>query len=187
MKSTEIADKYAQALYEIGKETEKLDKFTEEIDEVGRVAEENQQFLEFVTHPLVPDEDKIDILVNIFGDELSAEMMNFLRVLVNKGREDYIQLIKQRFHKFRRDQENILEVEVTVPTGFSHDNLKTAIENRLSQVTEERVQVIDIVEEEGLIGGAKLTIGDRVIDGTIKSQLEDLRDFVLQGGKDGRN
>ncbi|MFP3953578.1 MAG: ATP synthase F1 subunit delta [Candidatus Acetothermia bacterium] len=187
MKSTEVADKYAEALYEIGKEEGRLDEFVEELDALTEIVTANETFLHFLTHPLVPDGDKVRLIDRVFGSDLSGDIRNFLRVLVSRDREGYIDLIQERFHKLRREKEDILEVEVKVPAGFSREGLSEKIEERLEERTGRTVQVTSLTEEEGLIGGAKLSIGDKVIDGSVKGQLEDLREFVLEGGNDGRN
>ncbi len=187
MKSTEVADKYAEALYEIGKGEGRLDDFVGELDLVSETVTANESFFQFLTHPLVPDDDKVQVIEGVFGEKISQDIQNFLHVLVSKNREDYIELIRERFHKLRRDKEDILEVEVTIPTGFSREDLAEDIEKRLAEVTDRAVQVTRVSEEKGLIGGAKLSIGDAVIDGSVRGQLEDLREFVLEGGKDGRN
>jgi len=187
MKSTEVADKYAEALYELGKEGEKLDEIIEDIDSIARTVSEASDFTPFLTHPLVPNTDKIAILERVFGGKVSQQSINFLKILVERDREDYLQLISERLHKIRMDREEIIEVKVSVPPRFFHDGLKGEVHERLSSITDRSVKVTEISREEGLIGGMKLTIGEKVIDGTIRGQLEELREFILEGGKDGRN
>lgn len=187
MKSTELADKYAEAIYEVGKEEDSLDEFINDLDAVADVVRANEFLPCFLDHPLVPNRDKNTLLERIFGEKVSPRILNFLKILVRKNRESYLQLIRERLHKIRRDKENVLEVQVTIPPKFDVEGLEDEIRARLSEVTDRQVSVTKIDQKEGLIGGAKLAIGEKVIDGSVKAQLEELRDFVLEGGKDGRN
>ncbi len=187
MKSTELADKYAEALYEVGKEEESLDKFINDLDAVADAVSVNEFLPQFLDHPLVPDRAKSTLLESIFGGKVSPRILNFLKILVRKNRESYLQLICERLHKIRRDKEDVLEVQVTVPPKFDVEGLENDIRARLSHITDRQVAVTKIDRQEGLIGGAKLAIGEKVIDGSVKAQIEELRDFVLGGEQDGRN
>ncbi len=187
MKSIEVADRYSEALYELGKEEGILDGIQTDLGEVDRVLEENDVFFTFLTHPLVPNEDKKGILDDVFGESLLQETRNFLKLVVEKDREDYLPLIYDRLRKIRRDEEEIVEVEVTLPPDFSGEDIVEEIERRLTDIVDKPVQITDVSQDEDLIGGIRLKVGEQVIDGSVRARLEGLRDYVIEGGSDGRN
>lgn len=187
MKSVEVADRYAQAIYELGVEEDKLDKIQDDLDEVSRLVESNDYLMAFLVHPLVPDKDKEEVLDEVLGDSLLRETMNFLKLLVTKDREDYLSLIYERLRKIRRDEQEIIEVEITVPPDLDSDEVVEEVKSRLDSLMDKSVYVTEVTEDPDLIGGIKLKVGEQIIDGSVQGELEGLREHILEGGSNGRN
>lgn len=187
MKSIEVADRYAQAIYELGVEEDELDRFQEDLAEVSRLIDSNEELMNFLIHPLVPNDDKEDLLDEMLGDSLLRETMNFLKLLVSKDREDYLPLIYKRLRVIRRDEEEIVEVEITIPPGVKKERIADRVKSRLEAMMDKSVYITQITEDAGLIGGIKLKIGEQVIDGSVQGELKGLREHILEGGSNGRN
>lgn len=187
MKSVEVADRYAEAIYELGVEEGKLDEIQGDLTEVSRLIDSNDQLMDFLVHPLVPNEDKEGLLDEILSDALLRETMNFLKLLVAKDREDYLPLIYKRLRKIRRDKEEIVEVEVTVPPDLDGGRIADKVKNRLEDMMEKSVYVTEVTEDAGLIGGIKLKVGEQIIDGSVLGELKGLREHILEGGSNGRD
>ncbi|MBS3787302.1 ATP synthase F1 subunit delta [Candidatus Bipolaricaulota bacterium] len=181
MKSIEVADRYAQAVYELGKEEGILDVLQSDLREVNELIDTNDEFFPFLIHPLVPNQEKRALLEEVFEDSLSREAMNFLKLLVGKDREDYIPLIYKRVKKMRADQDEIVEVEVAYPPNFDREEVVNRVEKNLRNILDREVWFTEVTEDEELIGGVRLKIGERVIDGSVQGRLEGLRQFVLGG------
>ncbi|MCF7889722.1 ATP synthase F1 subunit delta [Candidatus Bipolaricaulota bacterium] len=181
MKSIEVADRYAQAVYELGKEEGILDDLQSDLEEVNKVINTNDDFFPFLIHPLVPNKDKRALLEEVFEDSLSREGMNFLKLLVGKDREDYLPLIYRRVKKLRMDQDEIVEVAVAYPPRFDREEVVSRVEKNLREILDREVWITEVTEDEDLIGGVKLKVGERVIDGSAQGRLEGLRQFVLGG------
>jgi F-type H+-transporting ATPase subunit delta len=181
MKSIEVADRYAQAVYELGKEEGILDDLQSDLEKVNQVIDSNEDFFPFLIHPLVPDKDKQNLLEEIFGGFVCREAMNFLKLLVQKDREDYLPLIFKRVKKIRMDQDEIVEVEVAYPPGFDRDEVMNRVEKNLEEILDREIWITEVTEDDELIGGVRLKIGERVIDGSVQGRLEDMREFVLGG------
>ncbi|MBS3792413.1 ATP synthase F1 subunit delta [Candidatus Bipolaricaulota bacterium] len=181
MKSIEVADRYAQAVYELGKEEGILDVLQSDLEEVNKVINTNDDFFPFLSHPLVSDEDKRALLEDIFEKSLSREAMNFLKLLVDKDREDYIPLIYKRVKKIRMDQDEIVEVEVIYPPDFDREEVVSRVESNLRKILDREVWITEVTEDEDLIGGIRLKVGEHVIDGSVQGSLKGLREFILGG------
>lgn len=187
MKSVEVADRYAQAIYELGVEEDKLDGIQEDLEAVSRLVNSNDYMMDFLVHPLVPNEDKEGILEEVLGDSLLRETLNFLKLLVNKDREDYLPLIYERLRKIRRDEEEIIEVEVTVPPDLDGDEIVDEVKSRLDNLLDKSVYITKVTEDADLIGGIRLKVGEQIIDGSVQGELKGLREHILGGGSNGRN
>jgi F-type H+-transporting ATPase subunit delta len=181
MKSIEVADRYAQAVYELGKEEGILDDLQSDLEKVNQVIDSNEDFFPFLIHPLIPDRDKQELLDEVFGEFVTREAMNFLKLLVQKDREDYLPLIFKRVKKIRMDQDEIVEVEVAYPPGFDSEDVVSRVEKNLEEILDRKIWITEVTEDDELIGGVRLKIGERVIDGSVQGRLEDMREFVLGG------
>lgn len=187
MKSVEVADRYAQAIYELGVEEDKLDRVQEDLNEVSQLVDSNDYLMDFLVHPLVPNEDKGGIIEEVLDDSVLRETLNFLKLLVNKDREDYLPLIYERLRKIRRDEEEIIEVEIAVPPDLEGDKIVDEVKGRLDNLLDKSVYITKVTEDPDLIGGIRLKVGELIIDGSVQGELEGLREHILEGGSNGRN
>lgn len=185
MKSTEVADRYAGALYELGQENEILSQLGEDLDYVHQALNEVQVLQEFYEHPIIPDEDKQRILAEIFSGQVDDRVLHFLQLLVDNKREEYFDLIRRRYQEIWSDRENVLNVTIYTARKPRDGELQNKVRRRLQEVTGKTVRITNLEVDSSLIGGIKLRFGDKVIDGSLNSRLRGLGEFVQQGGKDG--
>lgn len=167
-----VGNRYAYALFEAGLELNKLREFKEDFSSVTDILSKEKELNKILSHPKISKDEKKELLNTIFGNKINKEVLNFLFILVDKRREDAIMEINKEFVKLFNEHENI--VEVTAITSVQMDNksknkLKITLENKLNK----RVQLINIVDKD-IIGGVLLNIGNKVIDGTVKGQLEEI-------------
>ena len=81
-----IADRYAQALFEVGEETQTTSELYKELNELLEIFSENKDFYSFLKSPLISSDDKKQVIQNIFKDQLSDSMNNFLKIVMDKDR-----------------------------------------------------------------------------------------------------
>ena len=92
-----IADRYAQALFEVGEETQTTSELYQELNELVKILNENNDFYSFLKSPLISSEDKKQVIQNIFKDQLSDSMNNFLKIVIDKDRMSAIENIKKSY------------------------------------------------------------------------------------------
>jgi len=183
MKSTEVADRYAQALYDLGEEEGISRELGDDLQLVRETVEENEQLRLFLRHPIVPNRDKKEVLERLFGSEANERTLNFLYLLVEKGREDYLELICDRFEEIRIEEQNLVRARVYVAPGFDgkgEEAIKEDLREQLEERLDKQVLIGDVVQDESLIAGIRVEIGDRIIDGSLRSRMEKLRNFMLE-------
>lgn len=178
MIQNEIAQKYSLALFELAKSQNKLLDYKSELEVVLDVFKSYRDLRRFFYHPRVLPEDKKKVIMEVFSTEVSPHIGNFLKLLVDKRREFYLELIIKEFIKMVNDAEDILEVEVISAVALS-DKLKNKLKSRLDKILDNKI-IIDEKVDPSIIGGLVLKIGDRVIDGSIKHDLDSLREKVTQ-------
>lgn len=178
MNQNEIAKKYSLALFELGREQKKLAECKKGLEEVIKTINEYNDLKKILLHPRVMPDDKKKVIQDIFTSSIPGEVLNFLKLLIDKRRELYLDVIYKHFLGLVNEEENILEVEVTSAIELS-DELKDKLQNKLVKLLNSKIIIKEKTNPE-IIGGMILKIGDRVIDGSIRHDLESLKGRILQ-------
>ena len=92
-----IADRYAQALFEVGEETQTTSELYQELSELVDIFNENKDLYNFLKSPLIGREDKKNVMQNIFKNQLSNSMNNFLKLVIDKDRISAIENMKESY------------------------------------------------------------------------------------------
>ncbi len=165
-------------MFELGKEEDKLSVFRAELASVLRIMEEYPDLKKLLLHPRIRREDKKLLLERVFSEELSKELLNFLKLLTDRRRESYLEAIYKDYLDLLNKEENILEVEVRSAISLP-DDLRNKLVEKLTALTGSRISIKEKVDPE-IIGGLILKIGDRIIDGSIRKDLEALKNKIVQ-------
>ncbi len=174
-----IAKTYGEALFETALETEKVEELYEEVLAVGRVLSENPELVKLFNHPNIVKEEKLQVVDAVFAERLSPEMMGFLRIVIEKGRQGELEAIFSYFISQVKEYKKIGIVYVTSAAVLS-DGQKKQIEERLLATTGYKAVEIHFSVDESLIGGLVIRIGDRVVDSSIRSRLYEMKKELMK-------
>jgi len=106
------------------------------------------------------------------GAPESKDRMNFVSLLSQNSRLEALPEIKKQFQQMKQELERVVEATITTASEISDESLNTikaALETKLNQSVS-----IEVMMDEGLIGGAKIQIGDSMIDASVRSQIDEL-------------
>ena len=169
-----VSKVYGDALFEAAMEKQMLDTVYEEVSALQVIFQENPDLVRTLNHPKIVKEEKISILENIFSGKVSDELMGFLTIIVEKGRQNDISAIFQYFIGRVKEYKKIGTAYITSAVELK-ETQKAQIKERLlattSYVEFEMIYSVD----SALIGGLVIRIGDRVVDSSIKTQLYELK------------
>jgi len=168
---TTLARPYAVAVYKRAKETGTADKWSDALAFVTMLME-NEQLAKAAANPKADREQFSEAFLGLCKDHLDTEAQNFVRLLIRNRRLDLVRSIAELFNQYKADDEGYIEVDVR--TAFplkdaEEARLVSALERILQKKTRLRVDV-----EPSLIGGVYVKAGDRVIDASIRGQVERL-------------
>ncbi|MGL4980322.1 MAG: ATP synthase F1 subunit delta [Fusobacteriaceae bacterium] len=166
-----VGNRYAEAIYHLALEEKKVSEIHKILQEVDSLYKENMDFKQFLTHPLIGREEKHNLISKIFGDEDGLEQ-NILFYLIDKGRINEIKSIAQEFKLLYYKDNNITDVKAIFAKEISSEQKERLVE-KLKKSTGKTINLEVLLEPE-LIGGGIIRIGDKVIDGSIRSQLQTL-------------
>ncbi|MEN6412124.1 MAG: F0F1 ATP synthase subunit delta [Veillonellales bacterium] len=173
----QLAQKYAQAVYELAAENNLLEQVETELQMVGETIEDNPDLAIFLYHPQVLAAAKKETVSRIFKQELSEMVHTFLLLLIDKRREAILPAIVREYCNLSNAARNIAEAEVTTAKPLS-DAEHAALADKLSAVTGKNM-VLKTSIDPRLLGGVIVKMGDKLIDGSVVRQLEMLKTTLL--------
>lgn len=168
-----VSKTYGQALFELALEQNALEQILEEEAFVKEVFAENEELVTMLNHPKISKDEKIQVVENIFKDKISDTMVGFLVIVVTKERYDELEHIFQYFEEKIREYKNIGVVSVTTAVELS-DVQKEQLTKRLLEVTSFKQLEFKYTINPDVIGGMVLRIGDRVVDSSIRTQIDQM-------------
>jgi len=162
---------YAGALFAIADAEGDLDKVENELYSFAKALEANPELREALTDPALPVERKQAVIGDVLGGDANPNTANMLGFLVEQGRARELQRIIEQLAQIaaERRQSSLAEVRTAVELN---DKQKAALRDALSAAVGRSVEV-KVVVDPSVIGGVMARVGDEVIDGSIRTRLEE--------------
>ncbi len=175
MPSTGSARRYARAVFEIARDNDTFDRWSEDLDAVAAVLElpETQGFL---TASRVSDEQKQRLLDEHLSD-VSREARNLVAVLVRRGRAHLARGIDEAYRDMLDEHRGIVSATVTTAVPLA-DDLRDGVESSLRDRMGGRDLRLVSTVDENILGGMVARVGDQVIDGSVRTRLRHMRNWL---------
>ena len=170
-----IARPYAEAAFKLADAQGKLADWSAAIGNLAAVAAD-ARVRAAIGDPNLPAAKVAGMFIAILQGKLSGETENFVRVLADNGRLEVLDEIRSQYEALKNEREGVIEAEVY--TAFEMDQAQTAdLVARLEKKTGRKVRA-KVSVDKSLIGGVKVVIGDKVIDGSARAQLSALENAL---------
>ena len=180
MKNLAVARRYAKALLLISKEDGQTDSYQKELSGFARLMETDEALKQAITNPLYETSVRRNVLQTVLDRlDISSTMKSFLLLLFDKGRMGFIGPIDDLYQKLADELNGIGRASVVSATDLSQEAVER-IRVALSKKTNMDI-VLQVEKDPELIGGIVTKIGDLVWDGSIKTQLSNLRETLKRG------
>ncbi|WP_032121310.1 F0F1 ATP synthase subunit delta [Clostridium amazonitimonense] len=175
----EYLDKrYALALYEVAEEKEKVEEYLQDLREIVDLIQNNEEFLKIIKHPQISTSRKKKTFIKIFKDKIDEELLSFLLILIEKDRILFLKEKLNEMEKINLERNNTLIAKVKTVIPLNHEERKILID-KLSNKYNKKIMLEEEIDK-GIIGGVYVRVGDDVIDGTVRSKLEEMKEIVLK-------
>ncbi len=174
-----VSKVYGDALFEEALDKQELDVLFGEVKDLKMIWNQNPELAELLDNPKIVKEDKIGIIKNIFAGRVSDDLMGFLAVIVDKGRQKDIPAICEYFINTVKEYKNIGVAHVTSAVELKEEQ-KAQLVQKLLDTTLYVEFEMDYHADPSLIGGMVIRVGDRVVDSSIKTQIYELRRSLLK-------
>jgi F-type H+-transporting ATPase subunit delta len=180
VKNLAIARRYAKALLLIGKEDGKTDTYREELGAFANLIEQEKSLQQVLVNPLYNADGRKNVLMNVMDKlNLSQAMATFLFFLFDKGRIGFLSNINDFFQKFADELKGVARASLVSATELSSETVDK-IRSALSKRTGKDI-ILEVEQDPELIGGIVTRIGDLVLDGSVRTQLLNMRESLKKG------
>jgi F-type H+-transporting ATPase subunit delta len=180
MKNLTVARRYAKALLLIGKEDGQTDTYRNELGGFAALMDREKALNRAIANPLYEAASRRNVLQSVIDKlKFSVTMKSFLLLLFDKGRIGFISNINDLYQKLADELEGIARASLVSATDLSADTVEK-IRAALSQKTNKEI-ILEVEQDPELIGGIITKIGDLVWDGSIRTQLFNMRESLKRG------
>jgi len=170
-----VARPYAKAIFAFALADDRLQHWSEILMELAFIAKDSR-VQALLSDPRISWHERAALFTDICGKTLDAKGKNLVQVLAMNRRLAILPEIAEFYDELRSKQENIVKAEIKSAMTMDkkqQEKLQKAIEKRLQTKI-----VAQYTTDESLLGGITIQIGDRVIDGSVRGQLEKLEKFI---------
>ena len=180
--TSKIAAPYARALFDFSVEKNIMHQITADFQNLEIFLDGTNELVDYLNNPIVSQDAKREILTKTLQSQINAETFKFLMVLVNRDRISLLKSVISNYLELVYETASIKMIEVS--TAFPFTNLqKNTLIQKLKELTNAREIRLIITVDSNLIGGFLIKTESKVIDFSIKNQLQNLAkhlDAVLE-------
>lgn len=169
-----VAGRYAKSLLDLAQEKGLTETIAGDMQFFQKTVAENRQLGTLLKNPIVRNAKKWGIINAVFGSRLNALTMSFFQIVAQKGRDNILEDIAAEFINQYDDLKGIERATVVTTTPLT-DAVRQQLKAKVQAMTSAQLVELDEKIDSRLIGGYVLRVGDRQVDASIRSQLNDLR------------
>lgn len=179
MRGSEIAKRYSKAFFAIAAEEARYEEYYNELKIFSSLLEHNDNLKGFFINPMFAQADKAAVLDQVLNKmKVSPITASFLRLLMDKRRIGALKDIEACYQDLMDEVLGKVRVEVKTAYKLSDDmtaQIKAAMEKMTGKMAE-----MDTERVASLLGGVVVKVGDTLYDGSVKTQLSNIRELLRE-------
>ena len=169
MIKSQVGRRYSKAIFDIAEEKNQVKEIYELLNSAMVLYRTDKEFKNFISNRLISNGEKKLVLNEIFGKD-NRDNLNILLYILDKGRINCIKYIVAEYLKIYYRKNRILDVRATFTKELTDEQKKKLID-KLSQKTGKEIN-LEIKIDKNILGGGIIRIGDKIIDGSIRRELD---------------
>ncbi|MBF2476142.1 F0F1 ATP synthase subunit delta [Listeria seeligeri] len=171
-KDLEVAGRYANALFQVAQDKDLVDVFSAELKELKLALNENKDFVKLLENPTFTTEQKKNLASAVF-ETVSPLLKDFIFLLIDRSREDYLTAIADVYQKRVNDLRGIADADVYSVVPLSEQELTALSRVFATKMNKTKLNIQNHIDKS-LLGGVKVVIGTRIYDDSLKTKLKDM-------------
>ena len=177
MTAPRVAERYAEALFELARARHAVPHISRDLADLAATVQASPDLQRLLQRPDLPAERKIAALQSALGDAFSQAIVALLAILVKHERGAAVQQVAAAYDQLADRAAGIVRAEAATVVALTGEQ-KSRITRVLERITGRRVKLEERVDPT-LFAGVRLRIGDRLIDGSAAGRLARLREELL--------
>lgn len=175
---TQTAKTYAGALYDLAKEEALVEVVKNDLELVASLMRENPDYLRLLSTPSVPKPERRKLLDEALRESIHLYTLNFLKILCDHGTISQLYDCKKHYRERYNEEHGILSVCAVSAVELS-PSLREKLLKKLTGITGKEID-LQVRVEESLLGGIRLELPDRQLDGSVAHHLQQLQKNLRQ-------
>lgn len=175
---TEVAKTYGEALYELATKEGCSQELLEQMEVLAAAFGEQPDFLKLLSSPALHKEERLAVLDKSFGEQLQPYLLNFLKILLERGSVGEFGGCYAAYKERYNEENGIEEVRAVTALPLS-ETLFEQLKEKLQQITGKTIRLQNVVDP-AVLGGVRLELRGKQLEGTVQHQLESLRRSLTQ-------
>jgi len=169
-----IVRRYATALFNAAVRMKVMDRVESDLGLISYAVESSPALVESLKNPLIPSGRKKEVVSDIFAGKVHEVTLSYLNLLIDKRREEAVALTEEEYVRLADEARGVVRAQVTTAVKLDAEQYER-LRAGLSVFTGKHVEMTHELDPS-IKGGVVVRIGDRVIDGSVRGQLEGLRE-----------
>ncbi|BAM02357.1 ATP synthase F1 subunit delta [Phycisphaera mikurensis] len=180
--TNQVGRVYADALIELAQKHDRLDEVADEAQQLSDLLREQPRLQTLLSNPAITSADRVDLVERVFAGKVSDTLFKFLSVMARKDRLDELDAVLVSVRQRVADIRGEVEVDAWTAKEMGED-LRNDVRDRVASALGGKAVTLREHVDPSLLGGLKLRVGDRLVDGTAATRLRLLRRNLITAGK----
>ncbi len=173
-----IAQRYARALLQAALSANAVDEVFSDTQSLSALLSQDPSFRDFLLAPQMSNEQQRDLVKKALEGRVSKLVLELLGLLIEKKRVMFVSEILEAYRYLYEKHKGIIEVKAITAVPLDEALLKK-LRQTLEDQTKKTIRLTTEVEPE-IIGGMVLKLEDKVIDGSLRYELEQFKRHLIE-------
>lgn len=175
---TQTSKEYAVALFMLAKENAAEQEYARALEMVSELFRENIEYIDFLASPSIPPKERLAAIEEAFAGALPEHIVNFLQVLCEKGHIRSFEGCVSEYNKLFEASRHVVTAQVRSAVPLT-DEEKEGLRRKLEKMNGASV-ILGCSVDESLIGGMVVEIEGKVMDGSLRRRLYEVKDVIAK-------
>lgn len=178
MKAPQVARRYAHGLFELTQEKNVSATAYGDLTDLAAVLKKDDALIQFLAAPQIRDQDKSAVIDKVFKGKVDDQLYHLMQLLVAKRRTDFLVDIAKEYEALFQESKGIIPTRLITAVPLTTEEMNS-IRTRLNKLTGKSIEITTEVDAD-IIGGVIAFVGEKIIDTSIRHELEVLREQLME-------